>query len=199
MRDGNIHEIIRQDSLEHMKTERLSRETVAKGAIITYCHDRIKTPAGHECVYDFLEHPGAAAALPVLDDGRIVMVRQYRNALDRFTLEIPAGGLNGRNEDTKDAALRELKEETGFEAGKCAYLLTVDPTVAYGNEKIDIYVAADLKKSERALDEDEYINVEAWSVEDLAELILAGKIRDAKTCAAVMTWDHIVKSGKIPL
>ena len=131
--------------------------------------------------------------LPVREDGRILLVRQYRNALDRFTLEIPAGGLEGPGEPTKDAAARELTEETGFVAGKIKPLLSVVSAVAYCNEKIDIYLATDLKKSERHLDADEFINVEAWEIDDLLPLCYDGTIQDAKTVAALMAY----KTGKL--
>ena len=188
--ENKDHELFRQDELENMRTERLERVEVAKGAIITYCHDKIKVPNGHICEYDFIRHQGAAAIFPVLDDGRLLLVRQYRNALDRFTLEIPAGGLNGPDEPTIDAAVRELEEETGYTSDKVSFLISTYPTVAYGNEKIDIYLAENLKKGERNLDEDEFINVEAWSMEDLSELIFSGKLQDSKTIAAVMAYSY---------
>ena len=190
--ESDDHELIRQNDQENMRTERLERVEIARGAILTYCHDKIKAPNGHICEYDFIKHQGAAAILPVLDDGRLLLVRQYRNALDRFTLEIPAGGLDGPDEPTKDAAVRELTEETGYTSDKVSFLISIYPTVAYGNEKIDIYLAEELKKGERNLDEDEFINVEAWSIEDLSELIFTGQIQDAKTIAAVMAYSYKV-------
>ena len=189
-------EILIQDKLENMKVERLKRTEIAKGAIITYYHDTVKIPNGHICEFDFLGHQGAAAVLPVTEDGKLLMVRQYRNALDRFTLEIPAGGLEGPQEPTKEAAARELTEETGFVAGRMDFLLSVVSAVAYCNEKIDIYLARDLQKSERHLDADEFINVEAWEVSDLMELCYNGTIQDAKTVAAVMAYQNGVMSGR---
>ena len=190
--ESDDHELIRQNDQENMRTERLERVEIARGAILTYCHDKIKAPNGHICEYDFIKHQGAAAILPVLDDGRLLLVRQYRNALDRFTLEIPAGGLDGPDEPTKDAAIRELAEETGYTSDKVSFLISIYPTVAYGNEKIDIYLAEDLKKGERNLDEDEFINVEAWSIAELSKLIFVGKLQDAKTIAAVMAYSYKV-------
>ena len=189
-------EILIQDKLENMKVERLKRTEIAKGAILTYYHDTVKIPNGHICEFDFLGHQGAAAVLPVTADGKLLMVRQYRNALDRFTLEIPAGGLEGPKEPTREAAARELTEETGFVAGKIDFLISVVSAVAYCNEKIDIYLARDLQKSERHLDADEFINVEAWEVSDLLELCYNGTIQDAKTVAAVMAYQNGIMSGR---
>ncbi|MCR5209168.1 MAG: NUDIX hydrolase [Lachnospiraceae bacterium] len=175
-----------------MKITRLKRTEIAKGTIITYCHDTVKVPNGHICDYDFVKHQGAAAVLPVLDDGRILLVRQYRNALDRFTLEIPAGGLDGPDEPTINAAARELTEETGYVAKELSFLISVYPAVAYCNEKIDIYLARGLKKAERALDPDEFINVEAWDIKEIAKLIFEGRLQDAKTSAAVMSYYYMI-------
>ena len=124
--------------------KRLKRELVYKGAIVNFYKDTIQVANGNVVEWDFIGHQGAAAVVPVRADGKILMVRQYRNALDRYTLEIPAGGLNGPDEPTKDAAARELEEETGYAAGKMEWLITVRTTVAFCNEKIDIYLATDL-------------------------------------------------------
>ena len=94
--------------------KRLDRKLVAHGHILDYYEDTIAVPNGNIAHWDFIKHKGAAAVVPVLPDGRILMVRQYRNALDRETIEIPAGGLADEKEDPNDCALRELKEETGY-------------------------------------------------------------------------------------
>ncbi len=118
------------------------------------------------------------------------MVRQYRNALDRETLEIPAGGLESTDEPTDVAAVRELEEETGYKAGKLELLMTIRTTVAFCNEKIDVYVATDLKPSRQHLDEDEFINVEAYDIEELAQMVYDCKIQDGKTAAALMAYKN---------
>ena len=126
--------------------------------------------------------------IAVAEDGRLIMVRQYRNALDRFTLEIPAGKLDDPGEPTLECAKRELEEETGYQAEDMEYLLTVNTTVAFCNEKIDIYLARNLQKTRQHLDEEESINVELWNIEDLKQLIYEGKMTDGKTVAAIMTY-----------
>jgi ADP-ribose pyrophosphatase len=138
-------------------------------------------------VWDFVGHNGAAAAVGVLDNGRILMVRQYRNALDRFTVEIPAGGLN-KDEPTIDAAARELEEETGYKCGKIEKLISIRTTVAFCNEKIDIYLATNLTKTKQHLDDDEYVNVEIYTLEELVDMIYSGKIEDSKTIAAILAY-----------
>ena len=104
--------------------KRLKRELVANGAIIDYYQDTMLIPNGNVAKWDFIDHKGAAAVIAVKDDGKLLMVRQYRNALERETLEIPAGGLNGREEPTDVAAKRELEEETGFVCDKVELLVS---------------------------------------------------------------------------
>lgn len=166
---------------------RLGRELKYQGTILKIYEDQVISN-GHACRWDFIHHDGAAAVIPVTSDGEILMVRQYRNALDRYTLEIPAGKLDDPKEPTLDCAARELEEETGFKAGSMEFLLSVNTTVAFCDEHIDIYLARDLQPSHQHLDEDEVIQVERWKLEDLEELIFSGKISDSKTIAAILAY-----------
>lgn len=168
--------------------KRLNRELIKKGSIIEYYQDSIQVPNGHIVKYDFINHQGAAAVLPVTEEGKIIMVKQYRPALDRFTLEIPAGGLNGPDEPTKDAAARELEEETGFCSENLELLLSLRTTVAFCNEKIDVYLARDLKRSNQNLDEDEFIDVNTYTLDELCEKIYSGEIEDSKTIASILCY-----------
>lgn len=168
--------------------QRIGREVVYKGAILDFCKDDIITPKGNHVKFDFLEHKGAAAVIPVLDDGRIIMVRQWRNAIDKFALEIPAGGKDGMEEPTLQCAARELEEETGFQSDNIQFLHTLVPAIAYSGEKIDVYVAFDLKKTHQHLDPDEDIELEIYTVEELLEKIINNEINDAKTIASIMTY-----------
>ncbi len=169
--------------------KRLKRELVANGAIIDYYQDTMQIPNGNVAKWDLIDHKGAAAVVAVREDGKLLMVRQYRNALERETLEIPAGGLNGREEPTAAAAMRELEEETGYSCDRVELLSSIYTTVAFCNEKIDIYLAKDLKvKGEQHLDEDEMIQVEAYSVEELKQMIFDCKIQDSKTICGILCY-----------
>ena len=167
---------------------RLNRELVAKGAIIDYYQDTMQIPNGNVAKWDFIDHKGAAAVVAVREDGKLLMVRQYRNALERETLEIPAGGLNGREEPTDVAAMRELEEETGYICEHVELLNSIYTTVAFCNEKIDIYLARDLKKGIQHLDEDEVLQVEAYSLEELKQMIFECKIQDSKTICGILSY-----------
>ena len=170
------------------KYDRIDRELVHKGAIIDYYQDTIRIPNGNIAKWDYIRHKGAAAVVAVQDDGKLLMVRQYRNALDRETLEIPAGGLDGAEEPTELAAARELEEETGYTAGRLELLLSLRTTVAFCDEKIDVYVATDLKRSRQHLDEDEFLDVASYDVEELLKMIYDCKIQDGKTVSAILAY-----------
>jgi len=167
--------------------KRLKRELVHEGHIINYYHDFVQIPNGNVAEWDFIGHKGAAAIVPVTKEGKILMVRQYRNALDRFTLEVPAGGLNS-GEDMKTAAIRELEEETGFKTSDAKHLIDIYTTVAFCNEKIGIYYTEELTPSKQNLDEDEFVNVEEHSLDELVDLILTGEIQDSKTISAILAY-----------
>lgn len=140
---------------------------------------------------------GAAAVVPVLDDGRLLMVRQYRDALDRETIEIPAGGLNGWDEPTINAAARELEEETGYRSDNLTKLVSVVTAVAFCNEVVDVYLATDLVKTSQHLDEDEFIDVEKYTLDELKDMIFAGTIQDSKTISAVLAYDALLNRKRI--
>lgn len=178
------------------KVVRLKRELKYQGTILKIYEDTVLAN-GHEAHWDFIHHDGAAAVVPVTDDGKILMVRQYRNALNRETLEIPAGKLDAPDEPKIECAYRELEEETGYRTEKLEYLMSLNTTVAFCDEAIDIFVARNLIPSHQHLDEDEYIEVEAWELKDLMQLIYDGEMTDAKTVAAIST--YAIKYGAIVL
>ena len=146
--------------------KRRKRELVYQGAVLNVYRDQVELPNGNVAEWDYIHHDGAAAVVPVTEDGKILMVRQYRNALDRATLEIPAGKLD----DPKE------------------WLITLRTTVAFCNERIEIFVAKNLIPTEQHLDEDEFVEVEAYTMEELKEKIFAGEIEDGKTISALMAY-----------
>ncbi len=167
--------------------KRLKRDLVHEGRIIDYYNDTIEINGEKKTIFDFIHHKGASAMIPVDEEGKILMVRQYRNAIDSYTLEIPAGGLNP-GEDNRTCAIRECEEETGYKAGEVFHLIDVFTTVAFSNEKICIYYTTDITPSEQNLDEDEFVTIERHSIEDLTKMILAGEIVDAKTVAGILAY-----------
>lgn len=167
--------------------KRLKRTPVHKGHIIDVYTDTMELPSGKTADWDFIMHKGAAAIVPVTEEGKIIMVRQYRNAVEKYTLEIPAGGLN-QGEDMKTCAGRELEEETGYRTEQIEHLFDLYTTVAFCNEKIGIYYTEHLIPSKQNPDEDEFVYVESYTLEELVEFIFNGKIEDAKTIAAILAY-----------
>lgn len=175
------------------EVRRVKRELAYKGTVLNVYKDYMEFANGNTAEWDYIHHDGAAAVVPVMDDGRILMVRQYRNALERYTIELPAGKLDDPAEKGIVCASRELEEETGYRSEKLEWLITLRTTVAFCNERIEIFVARDLIPSRQHLDEDEYIDVEAYTLEELKAMIFSGKIEDSKTVSAVLAYD--VKYG----
>ena len=168
------------------EVKRVGRELVYQGTILEVYKDHMEFSNGNTAKWDFIRHDGAAAVVPVMEDGRILMVSQYRNALERMTLEIPAGKLDQPGEPGIECARRELEEETGY---RSEWLLSLRTTVAFCNEKIEIFVARNLIPSCQHLDEDEFVDVKAYTLEELKEMIFSGKIEDSKTIAAILAYE----------
>lgn len=171
------------------EVRRIKRELAYEGTILNVYRDYMEFANGNHAVWDYIHHDGAAAVVPVMDDGRLLMVKQYRNALERETLEIPAGKLDAPGEPGLECASRELEEETGYRSENLKWLITLRTTVAFCNERVEIFVAKDLIPSHQNLDEDEYVDVKAYSVQELKEMIFTGKIEDSKTIAAILAYE----------
>ncbi|MBQ8955532.1 MAG: NUDIX hydrolase [Lachnospiraceae bacterium] len=175
------------------KFKQLSREIVDTNVIFQYCKDQVELPDGKVEEYIACVHKGASAVVPVLPDGRILMVKQYRYAIDRETLEIPAGGRNSTDEPFEAAAKRELEEETGYTTDEeLTHLITIATAIAYCNEIIEVYVAKNLRKTEQHLDPDEFIEIEPYEIADLVKMIREGRIQDSKTIASLMSYIAII-------
>ena len=169
--------------------KRVKRELKFKGKIIDFYQDTMEINGDHTVIWDFIKHKGAAAVVPVTDEGKILMVRQYRNALERYTLEIPAGALDTADEPGITYASRELEEETGYRSENLEWLINLRTTVAFCNEKIEVFVAKNLIPSKQHLDEDEFIDLGAYTMEELKEKIYSGEIEDAKTVSALLAYE----------
>lgn len=169
--------------MEHFK--RINRQLAFKGNLVDFYSDTIQIDNKRQVIYDFINHNGASAMIPIDKDGNILMVRQYRNAIDNYTLEIPAGSLDP-GEDNMTCAIRECEEETGYRPNYAEHLVDVHTTVAFCNELIKVYYSDDLTPTKQNLDDGEYVNVERHSLDDLISMIYAGKITDAKTIAGLL-------------
>ncbi len=168
---------------------RIGRKVVDTNTIFQYCKDTVELPNGRVEEYITCLHKGAAAVVPVLPDGKILMVRQYREAINRVTVEIPAGGRNSTEELFSDTAKRELEEEAGYTTDEeLIHLITIDTAIAYCDEKIEVYVAKGLRPTSQHLDPDEFIEIESFDIDKLVEMVYSGEIRDSKTIASIMAY-----------
>lgn len=168
----------------------LSEEQAWRGRILDVRSLQVELPNGHQSGRDVVRHPGAAAVVALTQAGKIVLVRQYRTALDRVTVEIPAGKLDP-GEDPLECAKRELREETGFSAGRISYLTTIATTPGFCDELIHIFMATNLEFQGANPDDDEFVNVDLLPVSELIDAVLDGKIEDAKTVVGALACDAI--------
>lgn len=162
----------------------ISTETVFDGNLLKIAVDKVILPNGQAATRELVHHPGAVAILPVLENGSIVFVKQYRYPLDSVLYEIPAGKLE-INEDPLECAARELSEETGYLASKMCKLSTIATTPGFTDEIIHLYLAEGLELREQHTDDDEFIEVTVIGEDDVREMLLDGKIFDAKTLCAL--------------
>ena len=170
----------------------LSEDTVWTGKIFSVNRLQVKLPDGRTAIRDVVRHCGAVAVVALTDDGRICLVRQYRTALGRVTVEIPAGKLDP-GEDPLHCAHRELEEETGFTAKKMAYLTSIASSDGFTDEIIHLYMATGLEFAEASPDDDEFINVDLVELSQLIDAVLDGQVEDAKTIVGALACDAVAR------
>ena len=162
----------------------VSTRRIFDGKIINLRIDTVTLPNGKEAKREIVEHPGAVAVVPLLPDGRIIMVRQYRHAVGKALLEIPAGKLD-RGEIPEQCAARELEEETGYACNQLRSLTSVWTTPGFSDEIIHIYAAENLQKKVQNLDEDEFLQIVKIPIRTARMLFEHGFFEDAKTVCAL--------------
>lgn len=163
----------------------ISERVIYKGNFMTYINVDVELPDGKIGNRDIIKHPGACAIIPFIDDERIILVNQFRKALDKNILEIPAGKLD-KDEDPKICAIRELEEETGYKASEITYLGKIAMAPGFCDEIIYLYKATGLREGEKSLDEDEFTEVKIFNIKDVKTMIKNGEIIDSKTISSFM-------------
>ena len=171
---------------QKLREVRVGTEDIFSGVILDVKRDTVRLPNGHSTIRELIRHVGAVCVVPVTDDGRVVVERQFRYPIDRVMTEIPAGKLDSPDEDRLSAAQRELWEETGITADRWTDMGLYYPAAAYSDEKITMYLAQGLHMGAQHLDEDEFLNVQTVPIADLVDDILSNRITDGKTQAAVL-------------
>ena len=181
----------------HLREATVRSEQVYLGHFLDVRRDRVRLPDGSEAQREYIVHPGAVMVVPLLDDGRLVVERQWRYPLARVMLEFPAGKLD-HGEPPLACAIRELIEETGYRAAEWARAGILHNAIAYSNEGIEVWFARGLTLGERALDAGEFLDVTEMSAERLAELAQRGELTDAKTLIGLL-WLQNWRAGHWPL
>jgi ADP-ribose diphosphatase len=170
-----------KDLTEHF----ISGERVYDGALLKVHRDRVRLPDGAEGVREYIRHPGAVAVVPLFDDGRVLLERQFRYPHRREFIEIPAGKLEP-GEPHRDTAKRELLEETGYTAAEWKRLGVIHPAIAYTDEAIELFVARGLQQGARRLDRGEFLELVVVDFSSAIQMIRDGRITDAKSVAALL-------------
>jgi len=173
----------------------LSSEMVYEGKVFGIRRDEIVEPSGMQVTREVVTHPGSVVILPLLPDGKILMIRQYRHATRQFLWELVAGRID-EGEKPREAAARELMEETGYRAKRFTIFLDVFPTPGFLEERMHILLAEGLTQGEAQPEADEQITSKAYRRKELEEMIRRGKLRDAKSIAGLLYYFFL--SGKSP-
>lgn len=176
--------------------EKVSSEKVFDGVLLHVRKDTAKLPNGDLATREWIEHPGAASVIPLTDDGKVILVRQYRYPIGQVTVEIPAGKLDKAGEDPFECAKRELSEETGYTAKEYKYLTKIATTVGFSNEIIYLYAAKGLVAGEQHTDDDEFINLQIVTLDEAVDMVRTGKIIDGKSMVSILMLKDLVDKGE---
>lgn len=171
---------------DHLLESRVDSELIFDGAVLHVYKDRIRLPDGNLSSREYMHHVGAVCVPPLTREGDVICVRQYRYACSRVLLEIPAGKLDAPDEPHAEAAVRELREETGAVGAKMTYLGPLLTSPALLDEVIHMYLAEDFTIGETDFDEDEFLEVVKIPLSELTDMVTRGEIADAKTQTAVL-------------
>ena len=171
--------------MSDLKEDKISSTQIFSGKLIDLYLDNVRLPNGKKSTREWIDHPGAVCIVPILDNGDILLIRQFRYGPREEFIEIPAGKID-KNEDPLKCGLRELEEETGYKSNKLTFLTNIHPAIGFSNEKMWIYLAEKLELSKKKLDEDEFLELLPTPLNQAIEWVFSGKITDVKTIIGIM-------------
>ena len=178
--------------MKNMEENTNSSKVVYKGELLDVRKDKVTLPNGKIATREWIKHPGAICCVPILPNKKIGLIRQYRYAIKKHMIEIPAGKLVW-GEDPESCAKRELEEEIGFKANKFSFLTNIHPAIGFADEIMWLYLAEDLIKTNTKLDDDEFLELIPTKLEDALNMIWNGKITDVKTIVGLVWANKVLK------
>ena len=178
--------------MSKLKETQLSTEQIYKGTLLDVRRDEITLPNGKTSAREYIKHPGAACIIPVLPDGNIALITQYRYPVQSEMIELPAGKLDP-GEKPEVCAKRELEEEIGYSAGKLTFVCNIHPAIGFASEKMWIYLAEDLVKTVENTDHDEFLVLMPTHLDDAIKMVWDGKITDVKTIIGLLWAERLLK------
>ncbi len=170
---------------------RMDGQTVYSGSFFRIEKDQVRLPDGASAFREFMRHPGAAAVIPLFEDGTVLLERQFRYPMNRIFIELPAGKID-RGEHSLETARRELEEETGYVADEWYFVTTIHNAIGYSDEHIDLYLAKGLRKGTAHLDAEEFIQSFRMPASELVDGVRQGRITDVKTVVGVFWLEKII-------
>lgn len=175
----------------HLKEQKIDGTLAYDGHFLKVQRDSIRLPDGNTATREYIRHPGAVVIIPVLDDGRILLERQFRYPNDRVFIEFPAGKIDP-GEPSLECAQRELREETGYTASDWRFVCTIHNAIAYSDEHLDIYLARGLQEGKAALDEEEFLETVTATPAQLLDWVREGTVTDVKTVIGAFWLEKIL-------
>ena len=166
--------------MSDLKESTKSTSVVYNGDFLDVRKDEVLLPNGETSSREWINHPGAVCIIPILPNGKIALIRQYRYPVNKEMIELPAGKLD-LGEKPKQCALRELEEEIGYSASKLEFLTIIHPAIGFANEEMHLYLATDLIKTQAHLDRDEFLILKPTLLKEAMEMVWNGSITDVKT------------------
>ena len=175
-----------------MEEKTSSSAIVFQGKLLDVRRDIVILPNGENGIREWIKHPGAVCCIPILPNGKIALIRQYRYSIKKVMIELPAGKLD-KKETPEQCAIRELEEEIGYKANKLTFLTNIHPAIGFANEKMWLYLSENLEKTNQKLDSDEFLELIPTKLEDAIKMVWNGAITDVKTIIGIIWADKVLK------
>ena len=177
--------------MTELKESTVSSEKVYDGTLLDVRKDIVKLPNGNESTREWINHPGAACIIPIMSDGKLALIKQYRYPVQSTMIELPAGKLD-IGEKPEVCAIRELEEEIGYLADKLTFVTKIHPAIGFANEEMWIFLAENLIKSKKNTDHDEFVELIPTSIEDALQMVWNGEITDVKTIIGILWAERLL-------